>query len=398
MTLTTKADVVIFGGGVAGLWTRAILSKAGYTCILAQAAGLGAGQTIASQGLIHRGVKYAIPGAGDSSALAAAYPVWEESFAGRADPDLRSVTTLSDGVLMWTTGDLRSRTAAVAAAGMMRSEVRRLSPGDIPVSFAAAPRAFGIYRAEERAIDVPSLVRALADSCSGPLIASEPRVDWEAGGRGVRRAEIGLRNGTRVRLEAAAFVLAAGEGNEGLLSSLGRGGEAPMQRRPLHMVVAHGAPFHLHGHCLGASSTPRITVTSSEDRGRVVWYLGGGIAETGVERAAPDQIAFAQGELRMCLPWVDPRPMRWAAFRIDRAEGATALGRRPAGPVVKALGNVVAVWPTKLALAPTAAAGVIAAVRSLCGPRGDTDVGSIMGLPRPPVAPRPWEREDLAWT
>ena len=48
-------DVVIFGGGAAGLWTLDELHRAGRSVVLLESGDLGAGQTIASQGIIHGG-------------------------------------------------------------------------------------------------------------------------------------------------------------------------------------------------------------------------------------------------------------------------------------------------------------------------------------------------------
>ena len=56
-----KVDVLIVGGGIAGLWLLAELRAKGYQVILASDE-LGKGQTIASQGIIHGGTKYALSG------------------------------------------------------------------------------------------------------------------------------------------------------------------------------------------------------------------------------------------------------------------------------------------------------------------------------------------------
>ena len=49
-------EVVIFGGGIAGLWLLDELHRAGMTTLLLEAHELGSGQTIASQGIIHGGL------------------------------------------------------------------------------------------------------------------------------------------------------------------------------------------------------------------------------------------------------------------------------------------------------------------------------------------------------
>jgi glycerol-3-phosphate dehydrogenase len=62
MKKTAEADVVIFGGGIAGLWILNRLRQAGLSAILFESGALGGGQTHKSQGIIHGGLKYALQG------------------------------------------------------------------------------------------------------------------------------------------------------------------------------------------------------------------------------------------------------------------------------------------------------------------------------------------------
>ena len=52
MTHPLPIEVVIFGGGAAGLWLLDELVRAGRSTLLLEAHELGSGQTIASQGII----------------------------------------------------------------------------------------------------------------------------------------------------------------------------------------------------------------------------------------------------------------------------------------------------------------------------------------------------------
>ena len=114
----------------------------------------------------------------------------------------------------------------------------------------------------------------------------------------------------------------------------------------------------LYAHCLGASATPRITVTTHPGpAGERIWYLGGQIAESGVERSGPEQIAAGRRELSRLLPWLDLAGIGWAGFRVERAEPRLAGGRRPDRPFLETQDRVSVVWPTKLAFAPALAAG-----------------------------------------
>ena len=62
MSTAVQTDIAILGGGIAGLWLLNRLRGAGYSAVLLTAGELGAEQTIASQGMIHGGMK---PGSRD---------------------------------------------------------------------------------------------------------------------------------------------------------------------------------------------------------------------------------------------------------------------------------------------------------------------------------------------
>jgi len=53
-----SCDVAIIGGGIAGLWLLNRLMNSGYNAILFESKALGSDQTVASQGMIHGGIKY----------------------------------------------------------------------------------------------------------------------------------------------------------------------------------------------------------------------------------------------------------------------------------------------------------------------------------------------------
>ena len=61
-------DVVIFGGGCAGLWLLDELRRRGLRVVLLESGRLGGGQTTGSQGILHGGVKYLLKGLFSASA------------------------------------------------------------------------------------------------------------------------------------------------------------------------------------------------------------------------------------------------------------------------------------------------------------------------------------------
>jgi glycine/D-amino acid oxidase-like deaminating enzyme len=384
----SRCDVLVVGGGVCGLWTLWSLLEAGYDAWLLERSALGDGQTIASQGILHAGAKYRLPGnAVDASrAVAEVQEIWCAGLGGGAGaPDLARVRVLSRRTLLWTTGSVGSRLAAAGASRVMRSGVERVERGAWPAGFGGAGAGVELFETPEMVLDPASLVEVLRDGVSGR--ARVGRVI----GLGTRDSGVvvELEGGDRVACDA--LVLTAGAGNEGLIGLAG-GKPGLMQRRPLHQVVAIGAPFDLHGHCLQLSlDKPALTVTTGELAGERTWYLGGGPAEEGVGRSREDQIGAARAALARCLPWVDLSGVRFETFLIDRAEGEHG-GKRPDDAVaVWAREGVLAVWPTKLVLAPRAATQVLDRLRErgIRGGGGRVDE-ALRSLAEPGVAARVW--------
>src|SRR5579863_6345558 len=114
MKKTVETDIVIIGGGIAGLWLLNRLRQLGYSVILLEAKALGAGQTNKSQGIIHGGIKYALQGmvTHASEAIADMPKVWDDCLHGRGIIDLSQVPILSKHQYLWSTGSLASKIAS----------------------------------------------------------------------------------------------------------------------------------------------------------------------------------------------------------------------------------------------------------------------------------------------
>src|SRR3989338_3237970 len=111
MTRSFSTDIVIIGGGIAGLWLLNRLRQQGFDAIVLEKSALGSGQTIASQGIIHGGLKYALSGvlSPASSAIAAMPEHWRRCLRGEGDVDLRGCRVLGPHYFMWSGGGYRSR-------------------------------------------------------------------------------------------------------------------------------------------------------------------------------------------------------------------------------------------------------------------------------------------------
>ncbi|WP_293646668.1 FAD-dependent oxidoreductase [Thiolapillus sp.] len=380
---TVRPDLLIFGGGIAGLWTLLRARQAGYSVLLLESRVLGGVQSIASQGIIHGGTKYALKGrlSGSAQSIAAMPGIWRACLQGKGELDLSAVRLLSGHQYLWSSGSLSSGVAGLFASKLMRSRVQAVSAPDLPAPFDAPGFHGSLYRLQEPVLDTASLMHHLADQALPYCWKYDP-------------ADLSVENGmVRIgdtQLQPGKILLTAGEGNAGLLAAWGLK-KPKMQKRPLHMVMLKARLPAIFAHCLGASANPRLTITSYPlGEGKQIWYLGGQLAEEGVRRDTNEQIAAAGSELARLLPWVAVRDAAWATLPIQRAEVATPGGKRPQESFVGEAGDLLVAWPTKLAFAPRLAAEVLARLKA-AGQLSPDGGPFEMPLSRPALASLPWE-------
>lgn len=387
MSQSFSTDVLIVGGGIAGLWLNARLRQQGFATVLVERGSLGGGQSLKSQGIIHGGAKYALHGAltGASEAIADMPRRWREALAGSGELDLSGVRILSDAHYLWSPGTLAGNLTSFFASKAVRGRVDQVKGEQLPPALQHPKFKGKVYRLAELVLDVPSLIARLAELAGDGLLAAERieplREDDELCGLVVDGREI----------RAQRVVLSAGAGNADLLTALGV--EQPAQQlRPLHMVLAKGPALKpLYAHCLGGGPKPRVTVTTHPAAdGQWVWYLGGDLAEAdGVARDEAAQVQAAQKEMAALLPWVDQSQTRWATLRVDRAEPAQSGLVRPDNAFLAEQKRLLVGWPTKLALAPDFADRVLATLqRDNVQPAGHAP---LPGLPRPALGQPVWE-------
>ena len=376
-----RPDLLIFGGGIAGLWSLLRARQAGYSVLLAESRAVGGVQSIASQGIIHGGTKYALGGRLSEAARAVgAMPGrWRACLEGRGELDLRAVRLNATHQYLWSPPSVSARLAGFFGSRMMRGRVEPVAAGARPPPLDCAEFRGGRYRLDAPVLDTASLLGGLARQAGAACIGYDPE---ELAVSGERLCLAGRW------IEPRRILLTAGAGNPQLVARLGLTGP-PMQRRPLQMVMVRGRLPALFLHVLEASANPRLTITSHAlDGPERVWYLGGNLAEKGVTRSPAEQIAAAQRELATLMPWLDQTGLRWATLAIDRAEAATPDGRRPDDVFLQRQGRVLVAWPTKLALAPRLADQVLEALAEMA-PSGDTV--ALSSGPAPARARLPWE-------
>ncbi|WP_166823494.1 FAD-dependent oxidoreductase [Thalassoroseus pseudoceratinae] len=385
-----QRDLVIFGGGVAGLWLLDDAIRAGYSAILIEASALGTGQTVASQGIIHGGLKYTLQGllTGSAAAIREMPQIWRDCLSGKRQPDLSETPVRSDSCYLWRTDSVSSRLGMIGAKFGLRVAPQNLDHQDRPEALDGVPGT--VARLEEQVISPAGLIKNLASKHQDSIIQVDAdRTEFELARNGQVQSIRFVHPNTEETLTVAPtqIIFTAGAGNATLRRQAGLNSQT-MQRRPLHMVLARGPLPRLNGHCVDGAKT-RVTITSDMDsENRTVWQIGGQLSETGVTQSARELIASAQAELSVVLPKIDFSNVEWATYRVDRAEGRTSNGGRPETYQVDETGNILTAWPTKLVLAPQLATEILDRLQP---PSGQPSEAVSDQWPRPQVAKCPWE-------
>ncbi|MDA8021280.1 MAG: FAD-dependent oxidoreductase [Thermoanaerobaculia bacterium] len=344
MTQELRPDVLLIGGGVAGLVCLDRLVTAGFEALLVERRALGIGQTAHTQGILHSGLKYLLHGPLDgpmAEEFRVAASRWRSDLQEGLEMDLRGCRLHSDRVLVWSSGPFSPELLERFAADGRPKRV------EAPPSFLAGE----VFEFPEPVIDAFSLLALLRDRHRTRIFVGEV----EPASTTDDSVCVGVAGH---RVEPRRLLLTAGAGNQALGQKLGLA--VSMRRLPLHMVVVRSAelpPFWGHG--VVGEGSPELTVTyHGKHRGEGMWYLGGRLSEEGVERTEEEQIDAAKATLARMLPNIGIGGARFDTLRVDRAEPVRPDGRR-FEIEVEGESPVWACWPVKLVLAPRLADRVL---------------------------------------
>lgn len=388
-------DIAIIGGGVAGLWLLNRVCNAGYNAVLFEQSALGSNQTVASQGMIHGGVKYTLGGAlsGASESIADMPAHWRRCMQGEGDVDLRGTLILSDHFYMWSSHSAVSKITTFLASKALRGRVDALKKNDYPPVFCNPAFKGSLYKLVDMVIDTPSLLDVLRKPHAGRIFS----IDWQQAQlqkNGAGAAIVFNAGNETVRINSQLTVLVAGKGNGELLQKLDVKKPA-MQLRPLQQVMVRHRHHHaLYAHCVGTDSKPRLTISSHRHGEYTVWYLGGQLAEEGVSLSPDVLIKRAREELHTLFSWLDWTDAEWATLPVDRAEPAQPGKMRPDNAWLSAcegLPNCVVAWPTKLTLVPNLGNLLMEylAQQKIVPTHNDTIPATLPPLNT--IAPQPWQ-------
>ncbi len=373
----THVDAAIIGGGIAGCWLLRLLSNRGYRVVLFEADQLGGDQTLASQGMIHGGLKYALGGTltGASESIASMPGRWRRCLAGQDEVDLRGVAVLADSYHMFAQRSTLGRLTTFFASKALRGRVNKLNANEWPSAFNGFSGF--VYALNDFVMDVPALLAHLTLGLETKTyryqITPEQVLAIDDG------YEINLPD---LRFSARTLISCAGNGSNQLLKDLHIPG-LKTQRRPLKQVIVrprHGVT--LNAHCVTGitNNEPRLTITSHGSGEDCVWYIGGLLATTGTARTDDEQIEFARKELKTCLPWLNWDGADFATLDVDRAEPFQEGGLKPDEAYVGQAGHFLQCFPTKLTLTPDLGDRVMELM-----PEPDTRVSSPLSSSSHPV-------------
>ena len=171
-----QLDAVIFGGGAAGLWLLDELTRQGRCALLLETGALGSGQTIASQGIIHGGLKYTLQGLLTRSAqsIRDMPAVWQDCLTGRREPHLANTKVRSECCYLWRTDSVSSRLGMIGAKVGLRTASESLSIDECPDVLKNCPGS--VSRLNEQVISPRSFLNDLAERHRDRILKIEPTI------------------------------------------------------------------------------------------------------------------------------------------------------------------------------------------------------------------------------
>lgn len=395
---THNIDILISGAGIAGLWLFHRLRRAGYAVMLLEGNSIGCGQTVASQGIIHSGLKYAFAGQINAFArsISAMPDLWRAALRGEGPVDLSAARVQANSQYLLIPSGFMGGLIGLVTQRALGNNVHKLNRDEWPDPIAATGFDGTVVFMDEPVLDIPSALHALAaphqDSIRKADILNDVTWEQDSGGN-ITAAHIG-----DTRIVARQYIFTAAGANHQMAKRLGHAAGLNTQKRPLLMGMMRGAPGELYAHCVGPSDKPVMTVTTHRHRdGDLVWYLGGAVAERDKEANPADVYKAAHAALEKYMPSVDLSRVQWSTLPVDRVEGKSATrGHLPDTPTIHTAHNALYCWPTKLTFAPMLSDQIVDHLnKHRIEPSGDME-GSFADLPPCPITATPWDEAE--WT
>lgn len=348
-----KTDIVIFGGGIAGLWLHHLLRRHGYKSLLLETGSIGGVQSIASQGILHSGLKYSLAGKVNKLAqsISAMPDRWRAALQGRGDVDLSLARMSATSQLLMIPDGFMGGLVKIVAEKALGDHVHDIARSQWPDGIAQSGFKGRVVAMGEPVLDIPSVVRALAT----PYRDSIRHIDMDFTGF-EQNSDGGIESIwiDDEQIIPRNVIFTAAQSNLKLARQMGHDDGLKTQHRPLVQGMLRGAPFDCYAHLVGASDKPVATITTHyADDGQRIWYIGAAVAER-EKTADPFDVKKAMDKaFSKYMPSIDVKDMQWSVLPIDRVEGASNTESwMPDTPTIHRAQNCYYCWPTKLTFAP----------------------------------------------
>ena len=382
-SMVRNPDIVIFGAGIAGLWAFHRFKRMGYDVLLLESEGIGGGQSIASQGIIHSGLKYAFAGKINKLAqsISAMPDLWRAALRGDGPVDLSQAQVNADSQYLLIPNGLMAGLVKLVTKQALGNNVHEVAKDDWPDEVKQSGFKGTVVFMDEPVLDAPSVMRALAE----PYKDCIRKIDTPDDPFGFLE-----KHG----IEAQHIIFTGAASNAQIAKTAGHDDGLETQARPLVQGLLKPAPFEMYAHLVGNSDKPVATITTHKCAdGALAWYMGGGVAERPLDSDPQDAINFAKKGFAKYLPDVDLSDVEWAVLPIDRIEGKSDVdGWMPDTPTIHSAGNVHYCWPTKLTFAPLLSDRLL---EKIDGEPSATQTDYSF-LPEVDYSPAPWDK--VSWT
>lgn len=338
-----KCDIVIVGAGIAGLWTFHRLKRMGYDVLLLERESIGCGQTIASQGIIHSGLKYVFAGKVNKLAqsISAMPDLWRDALQGHGPVDLSAAKVNADSQHLLIPNGFMGGLVKLVTTKTLGNGVHEMKKSDIPEAIHDSGFRGSVVYMGEPVLDIPSTLRALAEPYKDSIRKIDPDIAPEDF---LKSHDIKPRK----------IIYTAAATNHERASENKDDNGLKTQKRPLLMGMIKPAPYEMYAHLVGSRDKPVATITTHKtSNGELVWYLGGQVAERGKEVPQQEMVRAVKNAFTKYLPNIDQSALEWASLPIDRVEGnSTTQGWMPDTPTIHDASDTYYCWPTKLTFAP----------------------------------------------
>lgn len=345
-----KADIVIFGAGIAGCWLYNLFCKRGYNVLLLENDKIGGSQSVGSQGIVHSGLKFLFGGSTNelSESISIMPDRWKKALKGEDEVDISRAEVTCETQYLYIPKGFMGGFLSLLTKRTMIGNAKDLPQSDWPEPIKQSGFNGRVVYMDEPVLNVPSVMKALCEPYQdGVRHYNECEFIKSASGD----IEKIIIDGHEVIVDQCIFTAASG--NIEFAKRNGHDAGIETQHRPLLMGMMKNAPYPLFGHCVSASFRPAASITSHRaDDGSWVWYMGAAVAEFTKEEDPNTVYDLARKAIHEYLPNVDLSEVEWSVYPVDRVESKTTTGWIPDTPTIHSVGNAHYCWPTKLTFAP----------------------------------------------